>query len=187
MAHCADPRVPIGETLDTFGALVAAGKARVAGCSNYTNEQLAEALAAGEGRAGRYGVFEPHYNLVERHHYEGEAEALCTSHGLGVIAYYALAAGFLTGKYRTRADFEGKARGNSAGAFFNDSSLALLGRLDAVAARHGATCAQVALAWVMARPSITAPIASATSLDQLRDILAAAQLRLTEEDMADLG
>lgn len=187
MAHCADPKVPIDETLDAFGALVAQGKARAAGCSNYTNDQLAEALAAGEGRAGHYAVFEPHYNLAERHHYEGEAEALCTAHGLGVIAYYALAAGFLTGKYRTRADFEGKARGNSAGAFFNDSSLALLGRLDAVAARHGATCAQVALAWVMARPSVTAPIASATSLAQLRDILAAARLRLTDEDMAELG
>jgi len=187
LAHRADPTVPIGETLETFQALVDAGKVRAAGCSNYTAAELAEALAAdGPGRA-RYGVFQPQYSLAERDGYEGEVERLCAGNGIGVIAYYALAAGFLTGKYRAAADAEGKPRGGVVAKYLNADGFALLGRIDRVAARHGATPAQVALAWLMARPSLTAPIASATSLAQLREIMAAAELALTAEDMAELG
>jgi len=186
MAHRADPAVPIEETLEAFDDLIQAGKVRHAGASNYTAGELEEALhAGGHGRA-RYEVFEPHYNLAQRELYEGDLEALCLRHKLGVIPYYALAGGFLTGKYRSKADIEGRARIISAASYMNPRGFALLGAMEAVAARHGATLAQVALAWLMARPSITAPIASATSLDQLADILQAVQLELTSEDMAEL-
>jgi len=187
LSHRADPAVPVCETLETFQALIDAGKVRAAGCSNYTAAELAGALEAGGVGRGRYGVFQPQYNLAERYGYEGEVERLCADHGLGVIAYYALAAGFLTGKYRSAADAEGKARGGVVGKYLNADGFALLERIDRVAARHAASPAQVALAWLMARPSVTAPIASATSLAQLREIMAAADLALTSEDMAELG
>ncbi|MDE2405461.1 MAG: aldo/keto reductase [Sphingomonadales bacterium] len=182
LAHRSDPAVPIEETLATFEALKAAGRIGHAGASNYSPAELAEALAAGD----TYEVFQPQYNLVERASYEGPVEALCTAHGIGVVTYYALAAGFLTGKYRTPADLAGN-RARVAGAYLNDAGLAVLATLDRVAARHGATPAQVALAWIMARPSVTAPIASATSVAQLHDILAATRLSLTAEDLAELN
>jgi len=187
LSHRADPGVPIGETLATFRTLVDAGKVRVAGCSNYTAAELAGALEAGGGQRANYTVFQPQYNLAERDGYEGEVEALCAANGIGVIAYYALAAGFLTGKYRSAADAEGRARGGVVAKYLNPHGFALLERIDRVAARHGASPAQVALAWLMARPSVTAPIASATSLDQLREIMAAADLTLSSADMAELG
>jgi aryl-alcohol dehydrogenase-like predicted oxidoreductase len=187
MSHRADPTVPIGETLECFQSLIEAGKIRSAGCSNYTADELGEALtAAGNGRA-RYEVVQPHYNLAGRGEYEGPLEDLCVANQLGVISYFSLGAGFLTGKYRSKADFEGKARASSASAYFNDANMALLGRLEAVATRHGATMAQVALAWLMARPSVTAPIASATSLAQLADILKSADLELTSDDLVEIG
>jgi aryl-alcohol dehydrogenase-like predicted oxidoreductase len=186
MSHRADPTVPVEETLEAFEGLIAAGKVRYAGCSNYTADELAAALAAaGDGRA-RYELVEPNYNLADRNQYEGALEATCVKHGLGVIPYFALAAGFLTGKYRRKEDLEGRARNRSASAYFTPRGLALLDVLDAVAGRHGATPAQVALAWLMARASVTAPIASATSLVQLRDILKSADLRLDPEDLAAL-
>jgi aryl-alcohol dehydrogenase-like predicted oxidoreductase len=186
MAHRADDTVPIGETLEAFQGLIDAGKIRSAGCSNYTNAQLAEALACtGSGKAA-YTSFQPHYNLAKRDEYEGEAEDLCMKHNLGVITYFSLGAGFLTGKYRTKEDFEGKARGGSASMYASDENMAMLGRLEEVAKRHNATMAQVALAWLMGRPSVTAPIASATRLDQLSDILKSIEVRLSHEDMASL-
>jgi aryl-alcohol dehydrogenase-like predicted oxidoreductase len=186
MAHRADPSVPIEETLEAFQRLVETGKVRHAGCSNYTPAELGAALAAaGDGRA-RYAVVEPLYNLVERGAYEGELEGICATHGLGVIAYYGLAAGFLTGKYRSEADLGAGARARVVAKFLNPEGLALLGALDTVAARHAATPAQVALAWLMARPSVTAPIASATSVQQLSEILKAAELKLAPEDLAAL-
>ncbi len=179
-------RLRSAKSLEAFQRLIDAGKVRSAGASNYTNEQLAEALASrGQGQAA-YTSFQPHYNLAWRGEYEGEAEDLCLRHNLGVITYFSLGAGFLTGKYRTKADFEGKARGGSAGMYNNEANLALLGRIDAVAKRHNATMAQVALAWLMARPSVTAPIASATSPAQLADILKSVDVKLTAEDMAAL-
>lgn len=186
MAHRADAEVPIEETLEAFQELTDEGKVRFPGASNYSADELGEALkAAGHGRA-RYEVLQPHYNLAERGIYEGPLEALCTKHKLGVITYYALAAGFLTGKYRSKDDIAGKPRAMGAGPYMNESGFALLAAMDGVAARHGATLAQVALAWVMARPSVTAPIASATSLAQLADILKSVDLKLTPQDMAEL-
>lgn len=186
MSHRADPGTPIGETLETFQALIDAGKVGHAAASNYTAEQLREALdAAGDGKA-RYAVLEPHYNLVKRDEYEGAVEDLCVREGLGVIPFFALAAGFLTGKYRSKADLAGKAREMTAAGFMTDRNLALLDRVDRVAARHGATPAQVSLAWLMAKPSVTAPIVSATSVEQLRDILKSVDLKLSAEDLAEL-
>jgi aryl-alcohol dehydrogenase-like predicted oxidoreductase len=186
MAHRADPATPIAETLETFQALIDAGKVGHAAASNYTAEQLAEALAAaGNGRA-RYAVLEPHYNLVKRDDYEGAVEDLCMREGIGVIPFFALAAGFLTGKYRSKEDLAGKAREMTAAGFMTERNLALLGVLDRIAARHGATPAQVSLAWLMARPSVTAPIVSATSLAQLGDIVKSVELKLTANDLGEL-
>jgi aryl-alcohol dehydrogenase-like predicted oxidoreductase len=186
MSHRADPDTPIAETLETFQALIDAGKVGHAAASNYTARELREALAAaGDGKA-RYALLEPHYNLVKRDEYEGVVEDLCVAQGLAVIPFFALAAGFLTGKYRGKSDLAGKAREMTAAGFMTDRNLALLDRVDRVAARHGATPAQVSLAWLMARPSITAPIVSATSLIQLHDILKSVELRLTEQDLAEL-
>lgn len=186
MAHRADPAVPIGETLETFQGLIAAGKVRYAGCSNYAAEELRAAMAAGGGPRARYAVVEPHYNLAERDRYEGPLEDACRDQGLGVIAYYALAAGFLTGKYRRLEDLQGSARSRTVSQLLTPRGLALLDALEATATRHGATPAQIALAWVMARPSVTAPIASATSVSQLKEILRATELTLQPEDLAAL-
>jgi len=186
MSHQPDAGVPIGETLETYQKLIDAGKVRHASCSNYSAEQLAEAVAAsGDGHAA-YAVVEPHYNLAERGQYEGALEDLCVRHDLGVTPYFALAAGFLTGKYRSREELTGRARESTAASFFTPRNMKLLDAVDAVAARHGATPARVALAWLMARPSVTAPIVSATSLEQLADILKSVNLTLTSQDMAEL-
>jgi aryl-alcohol dehydrogenase-like predicted oxidoreductase len=186
LTHRADPSVPIDETLETLQGLIDSGKIRHAGCSNYTADELSGALAAaGNGRA-RYEVIQPLYNLVARDQYEGALEETCAEHGIGVIPYYALAAGFLTGKYRRKEDAAGRARGGTVSSYLNPHGLKLLDALAAVAGRHGATSAQVALAWLMARPSVTAPIASATSLEQLSDILKSASLTLAPEDLAAL-
>jgi aryl-alcohol dehydrogenase-like predicted oxidoreductase len=186
MSHAPDPGTPIEETLETFQSLIDAGKIRHAACSNYPADELEAALAAsGCGRA-RYEVVEPCYNLVARDEYEGRFEDICTREGLGVIPYFALAAGFLTGKYRSKADLEGRARGGTASRFVTEENLALLDRVEEVAGRHDATMAQVSIAWLMARPSVTAPIASATRLDQLADILKSVDLKLTADDLATL-
>lgn len=186
MAHQADPATPIEETLETFQALIDAGKARHAAASNYTAEQLEAALAAaGDGRA-RYTVLEPGYNLADRADYEGEVERICIENNVGVIPFFSLASSFLTGKYRDRDQLKGNARENLTGKYFTERNLALLDVIDRVAARHGATPAQVSLAWLMARPSVTAPIVSATSLAQLEDILKSVELKLTAEDLAEL-
>lgn len=186
MSHRADANTPIEETLETFQGLIDAGKIRHAGCSNYSAAELSEALAAAGGGRARYEVLQPLYNLAQRKAYEGELEAVCSEHGLGVIAYYALAAGFLTGKYRGEADLEGSDRGHVVSKLLNPAGLALLDALDDVAARHSATPAQVSLAWLMARPSVTAPIASVTKIKQLDDIIGAAKLDLSADDIAAL-
>jgi aryl-alcohol dehydrogenase-like predicted oxidoreductase len=186
MSHRADPNTPIAETLETFQSLIDAGKIGHAAASNYTADELREALAAaGNGRA-RYAILEPHYNLAERSEFEGALEDLCLAEGIGVIPFFALAAGFLTGKYRSKEDLVGRARQTTATGYFTPRNLALLEVIDRVAARHDATPAQVSLAWLIARPSVTAPIVSATSLDQLRDILRSTELKLSAEDLAEL-
>jgi aryl-alcohol dehydrogenase-like predicted oxidoreductase len=186
MSHRADPGVPIEETLETFRILTDAGKIRHAGCSNYTADETEAALAAAAPELARYEVAEPHYNLIERGQYEGRLENVCVNHGIGVLAYYALAGGFLTGKYRSNESVTGHARVRTLSAYVNPTGLKMLDALDIVASRRDATPAQVALAWLMARPSVTAPIASATSTRQLSDILKAVELELMPEDFVVL-
>jgi aryl-alcohol dehydrogenase-like predicted oxidoreductase len=184
-SHDDDAATPLEETLGTYAALIEEGKVRAIGASNYTADRLALALDTSE-RLGlpRYESLQPLYNLVERDGYEDALEPLCVERGVGVINYYALASGFLTGKYRSAADFGKSVRGKGAGKYLNERGLAVLGALDAVAATIGATPAQVALAWQIARPSITAPIASATDERQLAELVAAARLRLDAPSIA---
>jgi aryl-alcohol dehydrogenase-like predicted oxidoreductase len=179
-AHQDDPDTPLEETLGTFGELVAAKKVKAIGASNYSAARLAEALrVSAERKLPRYETLQPNYNLVDRAGYEAELEPLCRTEGLGVIPYYSLAAGFLTGKYRTQADLAKSARGAKVGkSYLNDRGLKVLAALDAVAAKLKASQAQVALAWLMARPGITAPIASATTPDQLAELVGATRLTL---------
>jgi aryl-alcohol dehydrogenase-like predicted oxidoreductase len=183
-AHADDPSVPLEETLGAFAKLIQAGKVRAIGASNYSAARLAEALAVSR-RLGlpRYESLQPHYNLYERGKFEGETEALCLDQHLGVIPYFGLAGGFLTGKYRSDDDVKGPRAGTVKG-MLNPRGLRILHALDEVSSQIGATPAQVALAWLMAKPAVTAPIASATSLDQLKDLVAATRLQLTERAMA---
>ncbi len=184
-AHQDDPDTPLEETLLAFDALVREGKVRAIGASNYSAPRLAEALATSE-RLGlaRFESLQPHYNLLERPKYEGELEDTCARHGLGVIPYFALARGFLSGKYRSDADLgKSAARGGGVAQYLNPRGLGVLAALDTVAQTIGATPAQVAVAWVIARPSITAPIASATSLAQVADLVKAATLMLDQPSL----
>tara|TARA_R110001606_G_scaffold29545_2_gene92015 strand:- start:915 stop:1850 length:936 start_codon:yes stop_codon:yes gene_type:complete len=186
LSHAPDPDTPIEETLEGHQRLIDAGKVRAVGGSNYDGPGLKAAVdAAGDGKA-RYEVLQPHYNLMVRDQYEGAREDVCVAEGLGVIPYFSLASGFLTGKYRTEADLKKSPRGGQMKSLLEGRGPKVLAALDRVAARHDATQAQVALAWLMARPSITAPIASATSVAQLNEILPAASIALTAQDMADL-
>ena len=178
-SHVDDPETPLDETLGAYAKLIEQGKVRAIGASNYSAERLAEALRIGE-QAGLplYESLQPHYNLYERAKFEAELEPLCLEKGLGVIPYFALASGFLTGKYRSEADLSKSPRGEGVKKYINDRGLRILGALDEVARQHDATPAQIALAWLMARPSVTAPIASATSVGQLEELLAATRLQL---------
>jgi len=178
-SHDDDAATPLEETLTTFADLIKEGKVRAIGASNYNGSRLGLALETSK-RLGvpRYESLQPLYNLVERENFERELEPVCREHGIGVINFYALASGFLTGKYRSQADLGKSVRGSGAGKYLNERGLAVLGALDAVAANVGATPAQVALAWQIARPGITAPIASATSPAQLAGLIDAAALTL---------
>lgn len=188
-AHQDDPGTPLEETLGAFGELVAQGKVRAIGASNYSAARLAEALTVSRERGlPRYESLQPDYNLVDRASYEAELEPLCARDGLGVIPYYSLAAGFLTGKYRSEADLSKSARGAKVGkSYLNERGLRVLAAVDVVAADLGAKPAQVALAWLMARPSITAPIASATTVAQLDELVAATRLTLSPDAIARLS
>lgn len=184
-SHRDDPTVPVEETMEAHAQLVKAGKIRFVGASNYGAPRLAASLAA-SAKAGipRYETLQPHYNLCDRGEYEGDLQKLCVAEGIGVIPYYSLASGFLTGKYRTEADLKGRARAAGAGKYLNAKGLAVLKALDEVAARFGATPAQVSLAWLLAQPGITAPIASATSVAQLMDIAKSTELKLDAAALA---
>lgn len=186
-SHFPDKDTPIEETLEAHERLVKAGKVRAVGASNYDAAGLEAALEVGEGEMhARYSVLQPHYNLLVRDQYEGALEDLCVSENLGVIPYFALASGFLTGKYRTEADIRKSARGGRMKDLLAGRGQALLAAMDNVAERHMATLAQVALAWLMARPSVTAPIASATSVAQLKELMPAVNVKLTEADLEAL-
>jgi aryl-alcohol dehydrogenase-like predicted oxidoreductase len=186
-SHIDDTATPLEETLAAHQRLIEQGKVRAIGCSNYTAPRLAEALRVSAARGlPRYQSLQPHYNLYSRADYERELEPLVLKEGIGVIPYYSLASGFLTGKYRSEADFGKSPRGGGAGAMLNARGRGILAALDQVAARTKATPASVALAWLMARPSITAPIASATSLRQLDELIAATRLELDAEAIGQL-
>lgn len=178
-SHKDDPKTPLEDTLGAFGDLVRQGKIRHVGASNYSVERLAEAIHVGKAnRLPIYECLQPLYNLYDREPFEAGLQALCLKEGLAVIPYYALAAGFLTGKYRTEADLAKSARGATVKKYLNDRGVRILAALDKAAARYKATLAQVSLAWLMTRPGVTAPIASATNLDQFSDLVAATQLEL---------
>jgi len=178
-AHFDDTAVAFEETLDAFASLVKSGKVRAIGASNYSAPRLAEAL--GISRAQElplYTCLQPHYNLVTRAFYEGELQALCLKEDLGVIPFRGLEAGFLTGKYRSMTDTVGRARGPLVARILDDRSLDILSELDSAAQRLTATPAQIAIAWLLAQPGVTAPIVSVTSLAQLEEIIGAMSLRL---------
>lgn len=184
-SHRPDDSVPIEETLRAYEELIKSGKVRAIGASNYSVAQLREATDASETRGlPRYDTLQPWYNLYDRGAFEGELEDFCRQNDISVIPYFGLASGFLTGKYRSEQDFEGKPRGYRVKNYLTERGLRILAALDAVGAELGATPAQVSLAWLMAR--ITAPIASATSIAQLDDLLGAARLRLDAEQIRRL-
>ena len=182
-SHDDDAGTPLEETMGAFAELIREGKVRAIGASNFTAPRLAEALAV-SARLGlpRYETLQPLFNLADRAPYEAELQPLCVAEGVGVINFYGLARGFLSGKYRSEADLGKSPRGGGVKGYLNPRGHRILAALDAVAARHGATPAQVALAWQMAQPGIVAPIASATSVAQLQELLGAATLVLTAED-----
>ncbi len=178
-SHRDDANTPVEETLAAYAQLIQQGKARAIGCSNFTAERTKESLVASRKHSWpRYESLQPHYNLYERESYETTLEPLALQEKLGVIPYYSLASGFLTGKYRSENDLTKSPRGQGAKKYLNDRGFRILQALDQVAEKHRSTPAQVALAWLMARPSITAPIASATSVQQMNDLVAATQLEL---------
>ncbi|MGH6627545.1 MAG: aldo/keto reductase [Burkholderiaceae bacterium] len=185
-SHDDDADIPLEDTLGAYGDLIRAGKVRAIGASNYSAPRLAQALQVSEKHGlPRYESLQPLYNLYDRAVFEDELEPLCVKHDVGVINFYALAAGFLTGKYRSAADAAKSARGKTTTAkYLNERGLRILAALDEVAARVDAKPGQVALAWQMARPSVTAPIASATSLQQLHELAGATRIRLDAEAIA---
>jgi aryl-alcohol dehydrogenase-like predicted oxidoreductase len=187
-AHADDPETPLEETLDAFADLVRAGKVRALGASNYSALRMAEARRVCETQEyPHYEVQQPLYNLLRRDLYEGELEKFCVEHQLGVTTYSSLASGFLTGKYRRGAPIPRTQR--AAGVqqrYWNEHDFALLARLETVAVQYQATPAQIALAWLLTRPGITAPIASATTVEQLRELMGALKLRLDQEALDSL-
>ncbi|HEY0997658.1 MAG TPA: aldo/keto reductase [Gemmatimonadaceae bacterium] len=186
-AHWPDPDTPFEETLAAFQELLCAGKVRAIGASNLDAAQLAEALRVADANGlARYETLQPEYNLYDRAKFDGALRDLCIREGLGVITYYSLASGFLTGKYRSRDDLGQSARGGGVARYLDARGGRILAALDAVAARHEAAPAAVALAWVMQREGVTAPIASATSVAQLASLVRAAELRLTADDVRAL-
>jgi aryl-alcohol dehydrogenase-like predicted oxidoreductase len=186
-AHTDDAETPLEETLAAFDSLVKQGKVRAIGASNYSGTRLKEALEISQkNNLARYECLQPNYSLVERSTFESDLLPVVAQYGIGVIPYFALAAGFLTGKYRSNQDAAGKARGKMVEKYLNDRGFAVLEALDAVAAELHSTPARVALAWLIAKPGITAPIASATSLEQLKDLAEATRLELPQNAIATL-
>jgi aryl-alcohol dehydrogenase-like predicted oxidoreductase len=187
-SHWPDPDTPIEETLRAFDRLLRAGKVRAIGASNLDAAQLKNALGvAAQKSLPRYATLQPEYNLYDRKSFEGELQQLCEREQLGVITYFSLAAGFLSGKYRSADDLAKSHRGAGVKKYLTSRGKQILGALDQVAGRTGATPAEVALAWVMAQPGVTAPIASATSREQLESLVKAVRLKLSAADLAQLS
>lgn len=184
MSHYPDLGTPVEETLRAYEDLIEQGKVRAIGSSNHTATQLREALAVAAAKGlPRYEVHQPEYNLYDRGSYEGPLRDLCIAEGLGVITYYSLASGFLSGKYRSQDDLAKSVRGQGIGKYLNDRGRRILDALEAVADAHDATPAEVALAWLIARKGVTAPIASATTVQQLESLICATRLSLPASAM----
>jgi len=184
-SHYDDENTPVEETLSAYDSLIKAGKVRWIGASNFSANRLKESLIfSNEHNLPRYEVYQPGYNLYDREGFEAEHEKICLEHNLGVVTYYALASGFLSGKYRSEADLSKSQRGGGAKKYLNDRGFKILGALDQVAETHGVEQASVALAWLLYHPSVTAPIASVTDLNQLKSFTEAANLKLSAEDIS---
>ena len=178
-SHADDPETPLEETAEAFDQLIKQGKVRAIGASNFSAQRLAESLAVSKQTGyPRYESLQPLYNLYDRVDYEKELQPLCREKGLGVISFFSLASGFLTGKYRSKADLSKHARGSFVEKYLNERGFRIVAALDRVAQQQNRTPAQVALAWLISRPTITAPIASATNLDQLNELIEAATIEL---------
>lgn len=176
--------VPVEETLEAYARLVKEGKVRWIGASNLSAQRLKASLEASKKNGyPRYECFQPLYNLYEREQFEKELESVCLENNLGVINYYSLASGFLTGKYRSEVDLKKSARGGGVKKYLNDKGTKILEALDTVASKYNTEPAGIAIAWLAARPSVTAPIASATGLSQLKVLTEAAEINLKKEDI----
>jgi aryl-alcohol dehydrogenase-like predicted oxidoreductase len=187
-SHTEDPSTPVEETLGAYAELIKQGKVRAIGASNHKAETLAAALETSK-RTGlpAYQTLQPNYSLIERVEYESNLEPLCVKEGLGVINYWPLASGFLSGKYRSEKDVEGKARARSVTKYLNERGFRILDALDKVAKKYNATPARISLAWLLARPSVSAPIVSATNLEQLKDLISSVDLVLDGESVEILN
>jgi aryl-alcohol dehydrogenase-like predicted oxidoreductase len=187
-AHRDDPDTPLQETLGAFGQLIDEGKIRYAAASNYSAERLEEALRIGaDSGMASYVALQPYYNLMERHEYEGEPRAVCERHGLACMPYFGLAQGFLTGKYRHDGpEIDSPRAAGVRAAYFNERGFAVLDALDEIAAAHATPVAAVALAWLLAQPTVIAPIASATSAEQLAELVACVDLELSQAELERL-
>lgn len=183
-SHCDDETIPLEETLEAYDKLLNQGKIRSIGASNFSAKRLAEALTI-SGRWGypSYVSLQPKYNLYDREEFEQELEPLCLEKNIGVINYYSLASGFLTGKYRSAADLKKSVRGGRVESYLTDRGLRILKALDEVSARHYSNPAAVSIAWLIQRKSVTAPIASATSVEQLLEIIKGTELQLSAQDV----
>jgi aryl-alcohol dehydrogenase-like predicted oxidoreductase len=178
-AHDDDPATPMAETLEAFGQCIKEGKIRAIGASNFTAKRLAESLViSSQNSFPRYESLQPLYNLYDRVVFEKDLEPLCEDNHVGVISYYSLASGFLTGKYRSPGDFSKSLRGKGMVKFMNERGFAILGALDRIASEYQTTAAAIAIAWLIQRPSVTAPIASATSSKQLAELIKASEIKL---------
>jgi aryl-alcohol dehydrogenase-like predicted oxidoreductase len=186
-AHQDDENTPLEDSLAAFDRLVRDGKVRALGASNYSAGRLRQALDISEREGlARYEVIQPEYHLMTRDIYEGALQDLCVAEEIGVLPYYGLASGFLTGKYRSTADFGQSVRGGRMSKYLNARGLGVLGTLDEIAAKTGASQGRVALAWLAAQPGIAAPIASARTLDQVEELIGAMELELDSDQLARL-
>jgi aryl-alcohol dehydrogenase-like predicted oxidoreductase len=188
-SHWDDDSTPVGETMEAFAQLIREGKVRAIGASNLSPERLQQSINYSKQHGlPQYQTLQPEYNLYNRQQFETQYEPICKAENLGVLNYFALASGFLTGKYRTPADAAKSKRGDGiVKTYLNDRGLRILAALDAVAARHHTSVATVSLAWLIAQPSITAPIASATDTTQLQDLAKAVALKLSASDVEELN